>query len=82
MLSVAHQPSPKITAMIAAADTNCTAVAIREHSAAFVSFQRYAPSVPPTQNVHSVAFSLNLAAQFSGHNAIYAVIATTTATFD
>ena len=40
-------------AMIAAADTNDTAVALVERSAGFVSFQRLTASLPPTQNVHS-----------------------------
>ena len=67
-------------AMMAAADPNGTAVASAERSAAFVSFQRLAPSLPPTQNVNSAALSLASAMQFGGKIAICATNAVTTAT--
>ena len=41
------------TAFTAAADTNCTAVAAAERSAALVSFQWQPASFPQTQNIHS-----------------------------
>jgi len=66
---------------IAAADTNCTAVAIAETFAAFASFQWQHASLPPTQNDHSAPSSLLSAVQFSGKYAICANIAAISATF-
>ena len=71
----------KIIATTAAADTNCTAVALTELPAENVSFQRRAPVRPPTQNVDSAPRSLTSACCFSGNNAISAANAVTTATF-
>jgi len=76
-----HPPLPKIKATIAAADINDTAVALTEHSAVFVSFQRHQPSISQTQNVNSAPRSLTSACHFGGNTAIDAVIAVTTATF-
>jgi len=45
----------------AAAFANCTAVESAERFAAFVSFQRIAASLPPTQNVNSALISLTAA---------------------
>jgi len=53
-------------------------VALTEHSAEFVSFQRQSASRPLTQNVHSAASPLRAAMQFSGN---IAQIATNAATF-
>jgi len=75
-----HQSSLKTTANAAATCTNCTAVVLTERPAGFVSFQRLAPSLPPTKNVNSAAFPLLTAVQFSGKCAICAVNAVTTAT--
>jgi hypothetical protein len=80
MSSTVHQPPLKMTATMAAADPNCTAVALAELPAAFVSFQRSAPSLPPTKNVHSAASPVLPAARFSGNIAIFAVYAGVTAT--
>ena len=80
MLSTVYQSPLKLTANTAAADTNDTAMALREQSAAFVSFQRQPPSLPPAQNVLSAPRSLTSAVQFSGSIAKYAAIATTFAT--
>ena len=68
-------------AIMAAADMYDTAVAIAEPFAAFVSFRRQQPNLPPTQNVNSAPCSLTSAGQFSGNDAIYATCAVTTATF-
>ena len=57
----ANPPVLKIKTMMPAADANCTAVALTERSAGFVSFQRHQPSLPPDTNVSS-AVSLVLAA--------------------
>ena len=54
MSLIAHYLPLKMRANTAATDTNCTAVATREPSAAFVSFQWHHPDFPPTQNVNSV----------------------------
>jgi len=54
-------------------------VATREQSAAIVSFQRLAPSVPPTQNDRLAPCSLTSARHFSENHAIYATNAVTTA---
>ena len=81
MSATNHQSPLKMRANSAAADTNCTAVALTELPAAFVSFQWHQPSLPPTQNVNSAASRELAAMQFSGNNAIYAVNAVTTATF-
>ena len=67
-------------ATMAAADTNCTAVALAEFPAEVVSFQWQQPSLPPTQNVNSAASPVFPAGQFSGNNAICATNAVTTAT--
>jgi hypothetical protein len=53
----------------AATDPYCTAVALTERSAVFVSFQRHQPGFPPTQNVNSAPRSRTSAVQFSGINA-------------
>ncbi|MBA3870700.1 MAG: hypothetical protein H0X30_16290 [Anaerolineae bacterium] len=68
-------------ANLAAAHANCTAVALTEPSAAFVSFQRRQPSLSPTQNVDSAPRSLASAMQFGGNDAVYAVNAVTIAIF-
>jgi hypothetical protein len=81
MPSTIYQLPLKTTATMAAADTNDTAVALTEPSAAFVSFQRHQPGIPLTQNVNSAPRSLTAACQFSGSIAISAAIAVTTATF-
>jgi hypothetical protein len=47
----------------------CTAVMLAEQSAELVSFQRHQPSLPPTQNVISVASAELPAGQFSGKSA-------------
>ena len=62
-------------AIMASADTNDTAVATGEHSAAFVSFQRFAASNPPAQNVNSATSLVFPAAHFGGNNAICAEVA-------
>lgn len=81
MFSAACRPPLKMKAKKASADTNCTAVAVRERFAAFVPFQRQPPSFPPTNNVNS-AVSLWLAAcHFGGESANFAKYAVTTATF-
>ena len=72
----AHRLPFKTKAKMAAAGTYGTAVALREHSAAFVSFQWQRPNLPPTQNVNSAPHSLTSAAQFSGK---YAILATNAA---
>jgi hypothetical protein len=81
MSSTAHRLPLKTKANTAATCTNCTAVASAEPPAAFVSFQRQPPSIPPTQNVDLAVSPLLPAVQFSGSIAICAVIAVTTATF-
>jgi hypothetical protein len=81
MLSSAHQSSLSTRTYTAAADTNGTAVALTEQSAAFVSFQRQPPSFPPISNVHSAVSPRRAAVQFSGNDAIYAANAVTTTTF-
>ncbi len=78
--TVHHRPH-KMRATMAAAMANCMAAALTEQSAAFVSFQRQQPSLPPTQNVNSAPCSLTSAGQFGGNNAINATNAVTTATF-
>ena len=75
-----HYLPLKTTAMMAAAMAYGTAVALAEPSAAFVSFQRSPPKLPPTQNVNSAAGSLTSACHFSGKCAIYAANAVTAAT--
>jgi len=54
-----------------------TAVASAGPFAAFLSFQRRAPYLPPTQNVNSAPSPLLPARQFSGKYAINAQIALT-----
>ena len=66
MSSTAHNLPFKMRANTAAADSYCTAVALTELPAAFVSFQRHQASFPPTQNVNSAASPLLAAVQFSG----------------
>ena len=61
-----QQPSPKITATMAVAHPYGTAVALREHSAAFVSFQWQPASLPPHKNADSAVAPLLAALQFSG----------------
>ncbi len=51
---------------MAAADTNGTAAASPEQSAAKVSFQRHHGSFPPDQNVNSADLAEPAAGQFSG----------------
>jgi hypothetical protein len=80
MSFTAHQLPLKMKANMAAACTNCTAVAPAERSAAFVSFRRQRQSLPPDKNVNSAPRSLTSAVQFSGNIAICAVNAVTTAT--
>ena len=67
MSSTTSQPPLKTIATIAAADPNCTAVALREHSAAFVSFQRQQVKFPPAQNVDTAVSPVLAAMQFSGN---------------
>ena len=55
------------------------AVATRERSAAFVSFQRLAAGLPPTQNVTSAPRSLTSTCHFSGNTAQIATNAVTSA---
>jgi len=55
--------------------TNCTAVALTEQSAAFVSFRWNQPSFPRTQNVNSAVSRLLPACHFSGSIANCATIA-------
>ncbi len=81
MSSTVHQLPFKMRAKSAAADPNCTAVALAELPAAFVSFQLLLPSLPPTQNAHSADASRVPACHFGGSIAICAVNAVTTATF-
>ncbi len=81
MLSTVHQTPPKMRATTATTCTNCTAVALTERSAAFLSFQRQIPGFPPTQNVNSAPHSLIPAVQFSGSIAQIAENAVTTASF-
>ncbi len=81
MLSTAKKLPLQIRANTAAAHPYCTAVALTEHFAAFVSFQRQQASLPPMQNVNSATSPLLAAMQFSGNNANYATNAVTTATF-
>jgi hypothetical protein len=76
-----RQPLLKMSANTAAICTNCTAVALTDLPAGFVSVQRSAPSHPPTKDVNSAAYSFNPAGHFSGNHAIYATNVTTTATF-
>ena len=59
----------------------CTAVAIAEHFATFVSFRWHQPNLPPTQNDRSAPSSRVLAGRFSGNYANNAKFATTTAIF-
>jgi hypothetical protein len=75
MLSTAHHLPTKTSAARMAAASYDTAVALREHSAAFVSFQWQQPNLPPTQNVNSVDCSLAPACHFSGNHANCAVFA-------
>jgi len=70
----------KLTTIFMASDIKRTAVATREHAAAFVSFQWQQANLPPTQNVDSAPRSLTSARHFSGNNAICAEIAATIAT--
>ena len=80
MSSTAHQSPLKMKANMAAAVAYCTAVALTELPAAFVSFQRSYASLPPTQNVNSAPRPLTSASHFGGNYAICAVSAVTTAT--
>ncbi len=66
MSSTADNPPLKMRAKMAAADPNCTVVALAELPAAKVSFQRITPSHPPTQNDDSAALPVLPAGQFSG----------------
>ena len=81
MSSTARNRQPKTIATMAAADLNCTAVALTERFAAFVSFQRHSPSISRHQNVNSALCSLTPACHFSGKYAIVATNAVTTATY-
>jgi hypothetical protein len=76
-----HRLLLKITANTAAADPNCTAVALAELPAALVSFRWQQPSLPLTQNANSAASPVLAARHFSGNCAICAVNALTTAIF-
>jgi hypothetical protein len=76
-----HQPPLKMIANLAAADTNGTAVALRERFAEFVPFQRHLATRPPTQNVNSAVSPVLAAVQFSGNIANDGANAVTTATF-
>jgi hypothetical protein len=81
MSSTVYNLPLKMRATSAAADTNCTAVALTELPAAFVSFRWQQPSLPPTQNVNSAPCSLTSACYFGGKFAKFAVIALTSAIF-
>jgi hypothetical protein len=81
MVTNARQLPLKMSATMAAADTNCTAVALTALPAVFVSFQRQPASLPLTKNVHSAVPPALPAVQFSGNNAQIAAIAATTASF-
>jgi len=59
-------PLLKIIAKLAAADTNGTAVALRERSAANVSFQCHQPSHPLHKIVNSAVSLVRPARHFSG----------------
>jgi hypothetical protein len=72
MPHTAHQTLPKIKATMAAADPNCTAVALTEFPAEVVSFRWHQPSLPPHKNVNSAVAPLFAAGQFSGKYANYA----------
>ncbi|MBA3874102.1 MAG: hypothetical protein H0X30_33630 [Anaerolineae bacterium] len=58
MSSPVHQIPLKMNAITAAADANCTAVALTELPAGFVSFQRFTPLLPLAQNIHSAVCPL------------------------
>ncbi len=73
-----HIPPRKMRANAAATCTNCTAVALTGHPAAFVSFQQQQASHPPCKNVNSAASPLCPAVQFSGNIAQIASNAVTT----
>ncbi len=59
----------KTEATTAAADICNIAVALAERPAAKVSFQRQAPTFPPTQNDDSAVSPVPTATHFSGFNA-------------
>ena len=71
----------KLTTAFMATDINCTAAALTEHLAAFVSFQWKQASFPPTLNVNSAVSPALPAVQFGGSIAINAATAAITATF-
>jgi hypothetical protein len=81
MSPTVHHLPLNMNAIMAAADTNGTGVALTECPAEFVSFQRQPANLPPAQNVISVAVRELPARQFSGKYAIFATNAVTTATF-
>ncbi len=66
MLFTAYQLPLKMKANMAAACTNCTAVAPAERSAAFVLFQRQHASFPPAQNANSAVSPLLAADNSAG----------------
>ena len=70
-----HYPLLKMNAMMAATCTNCTAVALAEQSAEFVSFRWQQPSLPPDKNDHSADHSHTAAGHFGGNSAISAGVA-------
>ncbi len=81
MSSTLHQSLLNMRASTAAICTNCKAVALTGHPAAFVSFQRLVADLPLTQNVNSADSPLRPAVQFSGNIAQIASNAVTTETF-
>ncbi len=70
MSSTARRLPLNISANTIAADTNCTAVALAEYLAAFVSFQWQQARLLPTQNVNSAVSHLLAACHFSGNDSI------------
>ncbi len=66
MLSSVRYPPLKMSAITAAAVPNATAVALAEHSAAKVSFQRHQPGYPLHKIVDSAVSPLSPACHFGG----------------
>ena len=68
-------------ATMAAERPYCTAVALTELPAAFVSFQRQLEALPPHKNVNSAVSPSPAAVQFSGNITNNATNVVTTAAF-
>jgi hypothetical protein len=66
MSSTTHALPLKTRAKSAAADTNCTAVALAEFPAAFMPFQRQTVKPPADKNIASADPLIIAAMQFSG----------------